>query len=56
LLWLLCWVPLLAWSGSGVAAIGMAVGVAIFFMAVLTTAFSTFLVILLAPTSHRLGQ
>jgi putative Mg2+ transporter-C (MgtC) family protein len=39
-----------------VAAIGMAVGVGAYFLAVFTTVISTILVILLAPVSHRLEQ
>jgi putative Mg2+ transporter-C (MgtC) family protein len=39
-----------------VAAIGMAVGTGLYFLAVFTTALSTILVVFLAPISHRLEQ
>ena len=39
-----------------VAAIGMAVGTGLYFLAAFTTVFSTILVVFLAPLSHRLEQ
>jgi putative Mg2+ transporter-C (MgtC) family protein len=39
-----------------VAAIGMAVGTGLYFLAAVTTALSTVLVVILAPLSHRLEQ
>jgi putative Mg2+ transporter-C (MgtC) family protein len=39
-----------------VAAIGMAVGTGLFFLAIFTTAFSTLLLVLLGPVSRRLEQ
>ena len=39
-----------------VAAIGMAVGTGLIFLAAFTTVFATILVVLLAPLSHRLEQ
>ena len=39
-----------------VAAIGMAVGTGLYFLAAFTTVFATILVVLLAPLSHRLEQ
>jgi putative Mg2+ transporter-C (MgtC) family protein len=39
-----------------VAAIGMAVGTGLYFLAAFTTALSTIMVVFLAPLSHRLEQ